>query len=135
LGFLRGDYIGTLENISKNNDWKPWISFFLTAIEKQTAVLINMLRRLKEIKDNSEKKIQALKSQFSIPILNFLFRRIQFTTTTFINETGINANTARALLKQMEEHQIIEISEKGSGQAPTIYRFIDLYKMVEEIQE
>lgn len=131
----RNDYIASLEAISKNNNWDTWISFFIQAMNKQTEVLISMLRKLKEIRIQAENKIHQLKSQFSIIILNFLFRRIKFTTTKFIEETGINGNTARVLLKQMEESGIVEVEERGSGQTPSIYRFKDLYTMVEEISE
>ena len=131
----RSLYISSLEAISRNNDWNTWISFFINAINQQTEILIKMLRRLKEIRIQAEDKINELKTQFSIKILNFLFKRIKFTTVKFIEETGINANTARVLLKQMEEKGIVDIEEKGSGQSPSIYRFRDLYSMVEEISE
>ena len=131
----RDRYISSLEAISKNNDWNPWILFFIEAIQKQTEILINMLRQLKEIRMVAENKINQLKSQFSIQIINFLFKRIKFTTRTFIKETGINQNTARVLLKQMEDIGIIEVEQRGSGQAPTIYHFKDLYALVEEISE
>ena len=127
--------ISPLEAISRNNDWNTWISFFINAINQQTEILIKMLRRLKEIRIQAEDKINELKTQFSIKILNFLFKRIKFTTVKFIEETGINANTARVLLKQMEKKGIVDIEEKGSGQSPSIYRFRDLYSMVEEISE
>lgn len=129
----RDRYISSLEAISKDLDWKPWISFFIEALQNQTETLINMLRRLKEIRVSAETKINELKSQFSIQIINFLFKRIKFTTTKFIEETRINPSTARVLLKQMEQLGIIEVEERGTGQAPSIYRFKDLYIMIEEI--
>ena len=131
----RERYISTLEAISKDNDWQPWIVFFIEAIQKQTEILIKMLRRLNEIKKIAEGKVSELKSQFSIQIINFLFKRIKFNTTKFIEETQINPNTARVLLKQMENLGILEVEERGSGQSPSIYRFKDLYMMVEEISE
>ena len=129
----RERYISALEAISQKLDWKPWIEFFIEAIQHQTEILIKMLRRLKEIRGSAESKINELKSQFSIQIINFLFKRIKFTTTKFIEETGINPSTARVLLKQMEKLGIVEVEERGSGQAPSIYRFKELYAMVEEI--
>lgn len=129
----RERYISALESISKDLDWKPWISFFIEALQNQTEILINMLRRLKEIRLLTEMKINELKSQFSIQIINFMFKRIKFTTSKFIEETNINPSTARVLLKQMEKLDIIEVEEKGTGQTPSIYRFKDLYTMVEEI--
>lgn len=129
----RERYISTLESISKDGEWKSWISFFIEALQNQTEILINMLRRLKEIRLLTETKINELKSQFSIQIINFMFKRIKFTTTKFIEETNINPNTARVLLKQMEKLGIIDVEERGTGQAPSIYRFKDLYVMVEEI--
>ncbi len=131
----RSLYISSLEAISKANDWNTWILFFINAVQQQTEILIKMLRQLKAIRMRAENNINELKTQFSINILNFLFKRIKFTTVKFIEETGINANTARVLLKQMEEKGIVEIEEKGSGQTPSIYRFKDLYSMVEDISE
>lgn len=129
----RDRYISSLEAISQKLDWKPWITFFIEAIQNQTEILINMLRQLKNIRSEAENRINELKSQFSIQIINFLFKRIKFTTTRFIEETNINPNTARVLLKQMEGLGILEVEERGSGQAPSIYRFKELYAMVEEI--
>lgn len=129
----RSQYISALEKISQNNDWETWINFFITAIEQQTIVLTNTLRKLKEIRKKTEEEISSLKTQFCIPVLNFLFKQIKFKTTDFIEKTGINASTSRALLKSLEEKNIIEIEEKGSGQTPSIYRFKELYKMVEDI--
>lgn len=131
----REKYISSLESISKDLNWEPWIKFFIEAFQKQTEILISMLRKLKEIRYTTEQKINGLRSQFSIQIINFLFRRIKFTTTTFIEETGIIPSTARTLLKQMVELKVIEIEERGSGQAPSIYRFKDLYAMVQEISD
>ncbi len=131
----RERYVSALEAISQKFDWEPWIVFFIEAIQNQTEILIKMLRRLKEIRQETESKINELKSQFSIQIINFMFKRIKFTTTTFIAETGINPSTARTLLKQMEKLGIVEIEEKGSGQASSIYKFKELYTMVEEISE
>lgn len=129
----RERYISALEAISQKLDWRPWIAFFVEAIQNQTEILIRMLRQLKEIRLSAEHKINELKSQFSLQIINFLFKRIKFTTTKFIEETEINPSTARVLLKQMESLGIIEVEERGSGQAPSIYRFKELYAMVEEI--
>lgn len=129
----RERYISALESISQKFDWKPWIAFFIEAIQNQTEILIKMLRQLKDIRVKAENKINELRSQFSLQIINFLFKRIKFTTTKFIEETEINPNTARVLLKQMENLGILEVEEKGSGQAPSIYRFKELYAMVEEI--
>lgn len=129
----RERYISSLESISRDLDWKPWISFFIEALQNQTEILINMLRRLKEIRLSTETKINELKSQFSIQIVNFMFKRIKFTTTKFIEETNINPSTARVLLKQMEKLGIIDVEERGTGQTPSIYRLKDLYTMVEEI--
>lgn len=131
----RTKYINALEKISKENDWQTWINFFITAIEQQTIVLTNTLRRLKEIRRKTEEEISDLKTQFCIPILNFLFKQIKFKTTDFIEKTGIKASTARSLLKSLEDKKILEVEERGTGQSPSIYRFKDLYKMVEEISD
>lgn len=129
----RTQYISALEKISKDNDWQTWINFFIGAIEQQTTVLTNMLRQLKEIRKRTEEEISSLKTQFCIPVLNFLFKQIKFKTTDFIDKTGINASTARSLLKHLEDKGVIEVEERGSGQSPSIYRFKELYQMVEDI--
>lgn len=92
-----------------------------------------MLRKLKDIRINAEQSLLLLRSQYSIQILGFLFKQIKFTTTKFINDTGVNSGTAWSLLQQMEDLGIVEMEQRGSGRSPTIYRFKDLYQMVEEI--
>jgi Fic family protein len=129
----RTKYISSLEKISKDNDWQTWINFFVDAIEQQTSMLINVVRHLQEIRKKTELEISGLKTQFCIPVLNFLFKQIKFNTTDFIEKTGINSSTARSLLRSLEEKNIIEIEEKGSGHSPSIYKFKELYNIVEEI--
>ena len=73
--------------------------FFIEAIQRQTEILIHLLRRLKNIRQETEKKISNLKSQFSFQIVNFLFKRIKFTTTKFYRRNGNKPQYGTSFIK------------------------------------
>lgn len=131
----RSKYIDALENISSKQDWAGWVNFFVGAIEKQSEVLILMLKEINEIARETRRKIQELKTTFAVLIVDFLFEKIKFDTAYFIKKTGINPSTARVLLKEMVDKKIISIEESGSGTRSHIYKFDALYELIRKIEE
>lgn len=130
----RNDYIGNLEGISTNGDWESWVRFFVNAITEQSKISMNILRDLNKIKKVTKEKVSELKTSFALQIVDFLFQKIKFNTSYFIDKTGINENTARVLLKDMVNKDIISIERLGSGKRASIYKFNALYDMIKRIE-
>jgi Fic family protein len=131
----RERYISALEEISKNCNWSDWINLFIESVEEQSKMLMGMLKELNNIKKDTKEKVAELKTQFSIQIIDFLFKRIKFNTKYFIEKTGINANTSRVLLRQLGEKGIISVEERGVGKRSTIYKFDAMMDVVKDLGE
>lgn len=131
----RNDYINSLEAISLHGDWSLWIQFFLKATSEQSKMLIALLKELNAIRQNTKEKIARLKTTFGLQIVDFLFKRIKFTTRYFIDKTGLNESTARDLLKEMLKEGIVSQVEAGSGKRSSIYRFDAIYKVIQELEK
>lgn len=129
----REAYIKNLEKISSHNDWKNWVSFFVKAITEQSKISMGILRDLNAIKKETKETISELNTSFSIQIIDFLFERIKFNTNYFIKKTGLKDNTARALLREMVDKEIISIEKVGSGTRSSIYKFNALYEIIKRI--
>ncbi|MBL0319190.1 MAG: Fic family protein [Alphaproteobacteria bacterium] len=130
----RNVYITSLENISSHNDWESWIYFFIKAMTEQAKISMNIIRDLNQIRKDTKDKISELKTSFSIQIIDFLFEKIKFDTLYFSKKTGININTARALLKEMVAKEILSVEKVGSGTKSSIYKFNALYEVIKKIE-
>lgn len=131
----RDRYVTHLENISSNNDWNGWINFFIEAVTKQSLMLISMLKDLNNLIKDTKLHIRELKTIFAVQIVDFLFEEIKFNTSYFIKKTNINSSTARFLLKEMVEMNIISVEKAGSGTKSNIYRFDALYDLIKMIEK
>lgn len=130
----RDEYISCLEKISTENNWESWINFFVKGVEEQSKVLMEVLKELNSIKKDTKDKITSLKTTFALQIVDFLFQKIKFDTAYFIEKTEIKAPTARKLLKDLVDNNILSIESVGSGQKSTIYRFDALYSVIEQLE-
>jgi len=130
----RDAYIGNLERISSHNDWESWVNFFVGAMAEQAKISMNVLRDLNAIRRDTKEELNKLRTSFSMQVLDFLFRKVKFTSNYFIEKTGINENTARILLKNLVSRDVISIVEAGSGTKSTIYKFDALYAVIQSFE-
>lgn len=128
-------YINSLEAISKDRNWQLWIRFFIKAVHEQSKMLISLLKELNSLRQETKEKIAKLQTTFGLQVVDFLFKKVKFTTRYFINKTGINENTARSLLKGMEKEGIVSLVEVGSGKRSSIYKFDAMYKIIQELDK
>ena len=126
----RDEYYDKLNNVSKNNDWNGWISFFLEAViaqsERYTAIVQSILSLYEEMKG---KIVKYTKSQFAIKALDMFFERPIFTTTQFINTSGIPKASAMRILTTLKTENILVEIRQASGRRPavlTFHRLIDI---------
>jgi Fic family protein len=129
----KDEYYDNLRNISQKNDWTGWCRFFLVAIreqaienhEKTTAIL-----RLYESEKN--RIIQFLNSPYAFKALDFIFVRPIFSSTAFINESGIPSRaTAQRILKNMRDNDIFGVVTSAEGRKPAVFVFKKLMNIVE----
>ncbi len=129
----RQQYYQSLSLISQNGDWQQWIEFFLTALKQQTKKNISKAKDIQNLYNSFCEKFQkSTKSQYHKAALDVFFRRPITNSVFFAEKTGINANTARNLLKKLEKDLLIKKIQEGKGPNPSIYVFTDLLNLVED---
>jgi Fic family protein len=128
----RAQYYDNLRNITQNDMWQEWIEFFLTGLRKQAGNNIKKVREINELyKRKSEEFRLATKSQFYQSAVNSFFKRPIINSVDFAKKSKIDSqNTARNILKKLEEKKLITKTKTGKGQAASIYMFSDLLNIM-----
>jgi len=127
----RPEYYDKLKAISDENQWEEWISFFLGAIEIQAKKNIDKARAILALYEKLKADIVGhTHSQFSIQSLDCLFNLPIFSTSDFEKHSKIPRASVGRIIKQLNEAEIIEMLEKGSGRKPSVYIFRKLIDIV-----
>lgn len=128
----RDEYYGCLGAISKDGDWNGWIDFFLNAVTNQAKSNIEKVNRIRSLYEQMKTKVQeTTHSQFTIQVLDQIFKRPTFKTSDFVRETGIQKATAMAILRQLKEVGILTELRPASGRRPAILVFSSLLNTAE----
>ncbi|MDR2192141.1 MAG: Fic family protein [Endomicrobium sp.] len=127
-------YYECLRDITQKAAWQQWLEFFLTAMRSQT---IENIKKVREINNLYKQKLQEFKettkSQYYKCALDAFFKRPIINSVVFAQKADIEShNTARNMLKKLEQKGIISKIKAGKGQAPSIYLFKDIIDLVEE---
>lgn len=127
----KDEYIDTMRNVSKNNDWNKWCIFFLKAIENQAKSNLRIAENINNLYD--EMKLiysDILASKWSFVALDFIFTNPIFRNNRFTSKSGIPAATASRFTRVLLEKELIRTIEEPSGNRPALYGFEPLLKLV-----
>jgi Fic family protein len=126
----RDDYYQHLKGISEKNDWESWIEYFLQAVISQAKENVSKAKEIHSLYDQKKNRIVELThSQFAIQTLDFLFTFPIFTSSQFIQHSHIPAPTARRILNQLTNGQVVKELKKAKGRKPGVYFFPKLLKI------
>jgi Fic family protein len=124
----RDEYYEALLDISKNNYWEGWISFFLKAVIEQSKKNIEKAEKIIGLYEQKKQRIADLtKSQFSIKILDALFVKPVFQSGDFIRISKIPQASAMRYIKILEKNNVISSNKKERYRT---YFFDKLLKIV-----
>ena len=91
---------------------------------KKTKAILSLYEEMK-------KSVQDItRSQFTINIVDTLFKMPIFNTADFITNSNIPKPSAGRFLNLLVNNEILEVMEKGKGRIPNIYVFKNLYEIV-----
>lgn len=128
----RDGYYRALNGISTALDWNGWIVFFLQAVAEQAEKNIGRVDRIRKLYEEMKNKIQnATHSQFTMVVLDEIFRRPIFKTSDFVKATNIQRPTALGLLRQLKEAGILQELRAGTGRRPAVMEFPQLLNAAE----
>ena len=128
----REGYYASLDAISKESNWNGWIAFFLNAIAEQAVRNSAKVCNIKSLYDDMKDKIQQYThSQYTVQVLDQIFKRPMFKTTEFVKETGIPKNSALTILRTLRENDVLKEFVPSSGRRPSIICFPSLLNTAE----
>jgi len=129
----RDVYYVRLQGISREDDWNGWIQFFLTAVAEQAQANADKTRDILALYERMKREApQAIRSQYGIQAIDALFDRPIFTSTDFIARSGIPEDSARRILKALQDEGFVGRFRAGKGRRATVLVFSDLIEITEK---
>lgn len=127
----KDEYINTMREVSKSNNWESWCIFFLNAIEKQAIKNLEIADRIRNLYEDM-KPIFAnlLSSKWSVNALDYIFTYPIFRNNRFTSKSGIPGPTAARFTRILLDKGLLRTLEESSGRRPALYSFEPLLKLV-----
>jgi Fic family protein len=120
----RREYYSRLRSVSASDGgWSEWIMFFLRAVEEQARANTATAQALILLYDRLKEQILSLtRSQWSVPLLDMMFRQPVFSTA-MLNFKRPQPTRAALLnmLRTLQQNGIIKIVTPGSGRRGTVF--------------
>lgn len=125
------DYIDTMREVSRSNNWEIWCIFFLNAIEKQAIKNLEIAERIKSLYEEMKPIFSdSLSSKWSVNALDYIFTYPIFRNNRFTSKSGIPGPTAARFTRILLEKGLIRTLEESSGRRPALYSFEPLLELV-----
>lgn len=127
----KDEYIGRLRKVSAEGDWHGWCEFFFTAVEQQAVANLEVADSIRSCYVEMKQRFaDLLGSRYSVAALDYLFTWPVFRNSSFAQEAGIPAPTARRFTRLLLDQQLLQIVRESSGRRSAIYRFEPLMRRV-----
>lgn len=127
----KDEYIDTMREVSKNNNWDSWCIFFLNAIEKQAIKNLEIAERIKSLYEEMKPIFSdTLSSKWSVNALDYIFTNPIFRNNRFTSKSGIPGPSAARFTRILLEKELLRTIEESSGRRPALYAFEPLLKLV-----
>ncbi len=126
------EYRNRLLKVSEEEDWTGWCVFFLDAVKEQAR---NNLIKAKNILELYESKkaefLDLTHSQYAIYALDFIFSYPVFSSTRFTHQEEIPHPTARKIIRQLKDNDLIREISPSRGRLSAWYIFPELVRITE----
>lgn len=127
----KDEYIDTMREVSKSNNWESWCIFFLNAIEKQAIKNLEIAERIRSLYEEMKPIFaDSLSSKWSVNALDYIFTYPIFRNNRFTSKSGIPGPTAARFTRILLEKELLRTLEESSGRRPALYSFEPLLKLV-----
>lgn len=127
----REQYVESMRAVSRDGAWTDWCVFFLEGVIEQASENQAKTRQIIDLNTRMKREVAEItRSQFSDLAVDFIFSYPIFSTTHFVEDSGIPKQTASRLL-QVLENQVLRTIHKGAGRRPSIRAFPELVNIAE----
>lgn len=110
----RDKYIDSLAAVSKRNDWRTWISYFLDGVILEAASNTSKARAILNLYEEYKgRSLRTISSKHTIDVLDFIFETPLFSAAQLMKRIKTSSPTVYTLLNKFEEEGIL----KNTGEA------------------
>ena len=126
----RQTYYELLRNVSEQQDWENWIKFFLNALTVQAQKTEETAKSILKLHQEYREKIMELNSTYASHLLDAIFIRPIFTTSSLHKHVKIkNTQTFFSLINKFVDAGILKEAD-SKQKRNKVYRFEKLIKIL-----
>lgn len=127
----RTEYIDSMREVSKTNDWTQWCLFFLEAAESQAKQNLATAESIQALYEEMKLLFTSLlSSKWNGQALDFIFTYPIFLGNKLAEKTGMAPATAARIIRILVENNILQVISQPSGRKSGFYRFEPLMEIV-----
>ncbi|MDK2990241.1 MAG: hypothetical protein PWR16_1770 [Methanoculleus sp.] len=125
-------YYERLLAVSRDRDWNGWIAFFLRAIEEQAEENGKKAKAILDLYDEMKRTVpEVTRSQYAVAAIDALFGAPIFSSSEFYERSAIPRVSGAKILKDLEEIDVIQVLQRGTGRRASMYAFPRLLAITE----
>ena len=126
-------YYQKLQGVERNQDWNPWIGFFLQAVIEQSKINTAKAKAILELYDRMKEQVPEItRSPYVIKAIDAIFDRPIFQSSDFIKHYGIPDDSALRILDKLKKYKVVKTLKKARGRKPAVLVFGALIKIAEK---
>lgn len=120
----RKEYYNRLLAINTDDDWNGWVQFFLRAIINQASEDTEKAKSILSLYTMMKDEVPKVTGpKYTITVIDFIFDKLIFSTSSFIKKTTIPKRTALRVLGSLKDVGILATLQAGSGRKPELMVF------------
>ena len=130
----KDEYMDRMRAVSKDGLWTEWCMFFLEGVVDQANQDQKKAQQIIDLHSRMHIEIaEQTRSQFAGLAAEFIFSRPVFSTSMFVNHSGIPRTSAIRILRSLRNgnNSILKIFRESSGRVPAIFAFTELLNIAE----
>lgn len=105
----KDEYLESLHNVDKNQNWYSWIMFFLRALEHQSKISHTTALKIDSLFKHSRSLIENERAGINlIRTVEFVFKRLYMTSSILERELNIPRTTCDRYLDKLVARKIVE---------------------------
>lgn len=126
-------YIARLRDLGSPGSWNRWTAFFLEAVSVQADANTFKARAIQDLYDRlKDKFINLTRSQFAVPLLDFIFERPIFRSSDISRVDGMPSHpTVNGLLATLKTAGLLQTVREASGQRGQVLALAELLNLCE----
>lgn len=123
----RSDYYRLLREVTKENNWKDWVMYILTAVETQAHETAETVLKIKDLQDKTADDIRTnLSKIYSMDLVNYLFANPFYNQTQLAKALRIHHNTSMKYMNLLLEKNILHAFKHKKEKIYYNKKFLDL---------